>query len=129
LEQEMLRLGYTAGSIAQTNELRRAHRAAKNKKDADKLKAVYLLSRGKTSQEIAEVLMLDVDIISNYRKRYELERVSGLLKSHYFGSEPMLNCVEIKELTAHLEVQTYLTVETIVAYVKQPYDVHYSIRG
>ena len=33
---------------AQTNELRRAHRAAKNKKDADKIKAVYLLSRGKT---------------------------------------------------------------------------------
>ena len=45
---------------AQTNELRRAHRAAKNKKDADKLKAVYLLSRGKTPQEIAEVLMLDI---------------------------------------------------------------------
>ena len=56
---------------AQTNELRRAHRAAKNKKDADKLKAVYLLSRGKTPQEIAEVLMLDIDTIGNYRKRYE----------------------------------------------------------
>ena len=33
---------------AQTNELRRAHCAAKNKNDADKIKAVYLLSRGKT---------------------------------------------------------------------------------
>jgi transposase len=114
---------------AQTNELRRAHRSAKNKKDADKLKAVYLLSRGKTSQEIAEVLMLDVDTIGNYRKRYELEGVSGLLKSNYLGNEPMLNCAEIKELTAHLEAQTYLTVETIVAYVKQTYDVHYSISG
>ena len=31
---------------AQTNELRRAHRAAKNKKDADKIKAVYLLDFG-----------------------------------------------------------------------------------
>lgn len=114
---------------AQTNELRRAHRAAKNKKDADKLKAVYLLSRGKTPQEIAEVLMLDVDTIGNYRKRYELEGVSGLLKNKYFGSEPMLTCAEIKELTAHLEVQTYLTVEAIVEYVKQIYDVHYSISG
>lgn len=114
---------------AQTNELRRAHRAAKNKKDADKLKAVYLLSRGKTPQEIAEVLMLDIDTIGNYRKRYELEGITGLLKNNYFGSEPMLSCAEIKELTTHLEVQTYLTVEAIVEYVKQIYEVHYSISG
>ena len=71
---------------AQTNELRRAHRAAKNKKDADKIKAVYLLSRGKTSQEIAEVLMLDIDTIGNYRKRYEAVGVSGLLKNNYFDT-------------------------------------------
>lgn len=114
---------------AQTNELRRAHRAARNKKDADKLKAVYLLSRGKTPQEIAEVLMLDADTIGNYRKRYELEGISGLLKNNYLGSEPMLSCAEIEELTAHLEAQTYWTVEAIVEYVKQTYDVDYSISG
>ena len=114
---------------AETNELRRAHRAARNKKDADKIKAVYLLSRGKTPEEVAEVLMLDIDTIGNYRKRYEAAGVSGLLKNNYLGSEPMLSCAEIKELTAHLEVQTYLTVEAIVEYVKQTYDVHYSISG
>lgn len=114
---------------AQTNELRRAHRAAKNKKDADKIKAVYLLSRGKTPQEIAEVLMLDIDTIGNYRKRYEADGVSGLLKNNYFGSEPMLSCAEIEEFSAHLETQTYLTVEAIVEHVKQVYNVHYSISG
>ena len=114
---------------AQTNELRRAHRAAKNKKDADKIKAVYLLSRGKTPQEIAEVLMLDIDTIGNYRKRYEAQGASGLLKSNYFGSKPMLSCVEIEEFSDHLETQTYLTVEAIVEHVKQVYNVHYSISG
>lgn len=114
---------------AQTNELRRAHRAAKNKKDADKIKAVYLLSRGKTPQEIAEVLMLDIDTIGNYRKRYEADGVSGLLKNNYFGSEPMLSCAELEEFSSHLETQTYLTVEAIVEYVKQVYNVHYSISG
>ena len=114
---------------AQTNELRRAHRAAKNKKDADKIKSVYLLSRGKTPQEIAEVLMLDIDTIGNYRKRYEAEGVSGLLKNNYFGSEPMLSCAEIAEFSAHLETQTYLTVEAIVLYVEKNYNVRYSISG
>lgn len=114
---------------AQTNELRRAHRGAKNKKDADKIKSVYLLSRGKTAQEIAEVLMLDIDTIGNYRKRYEAGGVPGLLKTNYFGSEPMLSCAEITELSAHLEIQTYLTVEAIVGHVKLVYNVHYSISG
>lgn len=114
---------------AQTNELRRAHRAAKNKKDADKIKSVYLLSRGKTPQEIAEVLMLDIDTIGNYRKHYEAGGVSGLLKNNYFGSEPMLSCVEIAALSAHLEIQTYLTVEAIVEHVKLIYNVPYSISG
>lgn len=114
---------------AQTNELRRAHRAAKNKKDADKIKSVYLLSRGKTPQEVAEVLMLDIDTIGNYRKRYEAGGVSGLLKNNYFGSDPMLSCAEIAELSTHLEIQTYLTVEAIVEHVKLVYNVHYSISG
>lgn len=37
---------------AQTNELRRAPRSAKNKKHADKIKPVYLLSRGRNQCSI-----------------------------------------------------------------------------
>ena len=114
---------------AQTNELRRAHRSATNKRDADRIKAVYLLSRGKSAREIAEVLMLDEDTVSHYRKRYESGGIAGLLKDAYLGSQPMLSCAEIEELTKHLEGQTYLTVERIVDYVKQTYQVSYSISG
>jgi len=114
---------------AQTNELRRAHRSAKNKKHADKIKAVYLLSRGKSPQEIAEVLMLDIDTIGNYRKRYETGGIKELLKSYYAGSAPMLSCAEIEEFSVHLETHTYLTVDAIVEYVKQTYHVNYSISG
>ena len=49
---------------AQTNELRRAHRSATNKRDADRIKAVYLLSRGKSAREIAEVLILVSNLIN-----------------------------------------------------------------
>lgn len=68
---------------AQTNELRRAHRSATNKRDADRIKAVCLLSLGKSPREIAEVLMLDEDTIGNYRKRYEAGGIAGLLKDVY----------------------------------------------
>ena len=114
---------------AQTNELRRAHRSATNKRDADKIKAVYLLSRGKSAQEIAEALMLDIGTIGNYRKRYESDGIRGLLTDNYLGSEPMLSCAALEELSAHLEIETYLTVEVIVEYVNQRYNVAYSISG
>ena len=67
----------------QTNELRRAHRSATNKRDADRIKAVDLLSRGKSAREIAEVLMLDEDTVGHYRKRYEAGEIAGLLKFVY----------------------------------------------
>jgi len=116
-------------TAAQTTELRQAHRAAKNKRDADKIKAVYLSSRGKSAKEIAEVLMLDEDTIGHYRKRYETAGITGLLKNHYPGSEPLLTCEELKALSEHLENETYLTVEAIVEHVKQIYHVTYSISG
>ena len=49
-------------TIDETNALRRAHRLTKDKRAADRMKAVYLLSRGKSAREIAEVLMLDEDL-------------------------------------------------------------------
>lgn len=114
---------------AETNELRRAHRSATNKRYADRIKAVYLLSRGKTAREIAEVLMLDEDSIGNYRKRYESFGIIGLLKDDYHGSEPMLSCTELEELSKHLEAHTYLTVESVIEYVKAMYEVQYSHSG
>lgn len=114
---------------SQTNELRRAHRSTTNKRDADRIKAVYLLSRGKSPREIADVLMIDEDTVGNYLKRYEAGGIAGLLKDAYLGSQPMLSCAEMDELTKHLEVQTYLTVESIVEYVSQTYQVSYSISG
>lgn len=113
----------------QTNELRRAHRLTKNKRAADRIKAVYLLSRGKTPREIAEVLMLDEDSIGNYRKRYEQGGVEALLKDNYLGSEAMLSCSELEELSAHLGTETYLTVEAIIGHVKEIYQINYSISG
>lgn len=125
----LLRMKTFTLTADQTNELRRAHRLTKNKRAADRIKSVYLLSRGKSPQEIAEVLMIDVSSIGNYRKRYEQGGVKGLLKDNYLGSEAMLSCAEIAELSAHLEAETYLTVEAIVEHVRQTYQMNYSVSG
>lgn len=76
-------------STDQINELRRAHRLAKDKTQADRIKSVYLLSQGMSAQEIAKVLMIDEDTVRNNRKRYEAKCVFGLLEDDYQGSLPL----------------------------------------
>ena len=111
------------------NELRRAHRLAKDKHDADRIKSIYLLAQGMSAQEIARVLMIDEDTVRNNWKRYEEGGIEGLLKNNYKGSESMLSTAELVELEKHLEEKTYLTIESIVSYVEQQYEVNYSISG
>lgn len=113
----------------ETNELRRAHRTAKTKHDADRIKAVYLLSRGKSAREVAEVLMLDEDTVHNYRRRYEAGGIAVLLEDGYQGSVPFLNKEELSELDVYLETTLHLTIESIVEHVEKTYGTTYSQSG
>ena len=45
------------------------------------------------------------------------------------GSFSKLSVVQLYELNAHLEQNTYLTVEAIIAYIEEEYDVLYSVSG
>jgi hypothetical protein len=54
----------------QLNELRRAHRKAKNKSDADRIKAVYSLAVGHNVSQVASILMIDEETQRDYRGRY-----------------------------------------------------------
>jgi len=106
-----------------------AHRTTKEKKAADRIKAVYLLAIGYTVIEVAKVLMLDEDTIRNYVKRYLKGGIRKLLEDGHIGSKSYLSAEQINKFNEHLEVTTYLTVEAIIAYVEKEYCVIYSESG
>jgi transposase len=116
-------------SPEKTNELRRAHRLAKDKTHADRIKSVYLLSQGMSAAEIAKVLMIDEDTVRNNKKRYESLGVAGLINDNYKGSAPYLRVSELLELEQYLRDNTHLTVESIVEHVKREYEIDYSVSG
>lgn len=116
-------------SLEEITELRFAHRACKEKRTADRVKAVYLLGTGWPAEEVVEVLMLDEETLRDYVKRYQRGGVDELLAENYKGSACKLSAVQLNELEEHLERKTYLTVESIVAYVKEVYAVSYSVNG
>lgn len=109
--------------------LKQAHRACKDKRAADRIKAIYLLGTGFSVEDVVKILMLDEETLRNYVKRYQTGGINALITDHYMGSFSKLSVVQLLELNVHLEQTTYLTVEAIIAYVDEAYDVLYSVSG
>lgn len=51
-------------------ELKAAHRHAKTRREAHRIKAVVLFGKGWTAAEVAEALLLDEDTVRSYLARY-----------------------------------------------------------
>jgi transposase len=113
----------------QINELRRAHRSAKDKRSADRIKAIYSLAVGYSAKEVADILMIDDETLRNYLKRYQEGGVKALLENNYKGSNTNLSEMEIKELDLHVKSNSYLSVDGIVDYVYKAYGIKYSVSG
>ncbi len=109
--------------------LKQAHRACKDKRAADRIKAVYSLGMGFSVEDVVSILMLDEETLRNYVKRYQAGGINALITDHYLGSFSKLSVIQLQELTTHLEQNTYLTVEAVIAHVEETYDVLYSVSG
>ena len=109
--------------------LRRRHRESRKKRQADRLKAIYLLGKGWSLASVSEALLLDEETLRNYSKRYREGGILALLKDDYKGSESKLSDNELQELDEHLQEMTYLRVKDIIAYVNEEFDVEYTESG
>lgn len=110
-------------------ELSKAHRVAKTKRDADKIKAVYLLGKNWLITAICEALLIEDDTVRKYFNRYKELGLSGLLDDNYRGNEGRLTAEEEKLLDIHLQECTYRTVKQIIAYVSAEFEEDYSESG
>lgn len=109
--------------------LKQAHRACKDKRAADRIKAVYSLGMGFSVEDVVSILMLDEETLRNYIKRYQAGGINALITDHYLGSFSKLSAIQLQELTVHLEHNTYLTVDAVLAHVEETYNVLYSVSG
>lgn len=113
----------------EVNVLEEAHRAALQKRAADRIKTILLLNEGYPYETIAHILRLDETTVRRYFKEYSKEGIDGLLEDHYHGSIGFLTLDEEAELTKQLKEHTYQTVKEVVLYVQQQYKRQYSIEG
>jgi transposase len=105
-------------------ELLKRHKAERDGRIKDRIKAVLLYDDGWTPPQIAKALFIDEKTIREHLKLYEEEQ--NLMLKHK-GSAPKLSEEESKSLSEHLESTTYLKIKEIQAYVKHTFNKHMAV--
>lgn len=113
----------------QLNALRREHRRAKNKRDADKIKVIYSLAIGHSLAEVASILMIDEETLRNYRDSYQRGGIPELLKTNHKGSQCKLVEQEIVLLKEELESTIHLTTQSVINFVSSTFGITYTQSG
>lgn len=102
------------------------HKRTRDRREADRIKAVLLRDDDWTYAAIAEALFLTEEGVRQHIKDYA---ASGKLKPENGGSSQMLGEEQTKELLAHLDEKIYVKVSAICAYAQEKFSVRYSVRG
>lgn len=113
----------------QIDELREAHRKAKNKRAADRIKAIYSLAIGHNISQVASILMVDEETLRNYKNQYEHGGIPELLKNNHKGGMCRLSETEIETLSSELQSTIHLTTQSVIECVQTKFNIPYSLSG
>ena len=93
---------YTLGA-EKLAELRAAHRETRDKREADRIKAVVLLGTGWSAEQVAEVLQVDPNTVRNHFRRYQQGGIKALGQVTFRGSACALDEAQLAALDLHLQ--------------------------
>lgn len=110
----------------QKNNLERSHKAERDSRICDRIKAVLLSNEGWTHKQIAQALRIHETTVWGHLSDYLREKK---LKPNNGGSKSKLDEQQTDELMAHLEKNTYPSTKEIIEYVELTYGVIYTQQG
>lgn len=116
-------------SQEEKDKIKKLHRSCKQRKHADKLKAILLLDKGHSCIEVGEILLLDDDTVRRYRNSYLNQGAESLLRDNNKGRISFLNSQQLDTLEKHITENTYMDSKGIVAWIKNEFGVIYSVSG
>jgi transposase len=102
------------------------HRKERDRRVADRFKAILLSAEGWTQQQIAQALRIRYETVQNHLNDY---RNHKKLKPENGGSESRLSVDQTEKLIKHLEGKTYLKVKLICEYVQKTFGITFSSSG
>lgn len=116
-------------SQEETNKIKRLHRSCKQRKIADKLKAILLLDKGHSCVEVGEILLLDDDTIRKYRNIYLNQGAESLFNDNNNGTKAFLSSEQLDALEKHITENVYADSKGIVAWIEKEFGINYTASG
>ena len=116
-------------STKEIAELEKTHRSLRDKRQADRVKAVIALSKGWSAAQIADILLFDEKTSRHYFDRYQQGGLQALLDDNYSGAEPKLDTHQMSELEDFLEDPILPDAKSVINHIDTQYRVLYSVSG
>jgi transposase len=116
-------------SKKERNEIKQLHGNCKQRKHADKLKAILMLDDGFSCVDVGKILLLDDDTVRGYKNRYLSQSAASLLTDNNKGSVFFLSSKQLKTLEKHITANTYMDSKGIVAWIEKEFEICYSCSG
>lgn len=113
----------------QREEIKQLHRFCKQRRFADRLKALLLLDKGFSCVEVGHILLLDDDTVRGYANQYINSGARSLISDNNKGTLPYLKQEELELLDYHLSNNVYSDTKGIIAWVVTQFGVCYSVSG
>lgn len=116
-------------SQEEKTKIKQAHRNCKQRKFADRLKALLLLDKGFSCVEVGDLLLLDDDTIRTYRTSYLTDGLQVLISTNNKGTKSLLSDQQLVDLEAHITQNVYGNSKGIVTWIKKQFNIDYSASG
>ncbi len=115
---------------AEVKELKQIHKTVKIGSSRDRIKALLMFNDGYEGREIANVLLLDENTISNWKKRYfERKNLIDYLFHEYRGYEGKLSTKEEALVSQYTEKTLITDSKQIRLFIKSNFGKSYSKSG
>jgi transposase len=113
----------------QRDELIAEHRNQRQRRYADRIKALLMLDDGYPVEEIAKILLLDESSVRRYLAAYQQSGLSALTSDNYQPYTGKLTEAQEVELYTYASENIFLDVEPIIAWTCQKFNVSFTSSG
>lgn len=111
-------------------DLVRLGKQIKDARGAIRVRVILALDAGYSIEEVADILLLDEDTVTNWKKKYEKRQFfSDWLKEYYSGYNGKLTQEQIEEIEGFVKKHTVTDCREVVQIIKERFDKTYTITG
>ena len=111
-------------------DLRNLHKQIKEKRQADRIKIITMLDKEFSEMQIAELLMIDIETISSWHKKFLMSKTVGeFMNLRYTKYSGRLSLEETKIVKQYIIDNIIFDSKQIINFINEKFKVRYSESG